>query len=181
MSKTKSTIVLTLVCIITAALLAGTYMLTKDKIASQSENALTESLKEIIPDADKFIEETSGDTSYFIAIKDNIEAGYATTGEAQGYGGIIKTLVGVDLEGNILGVRILEQSETPGLGDKAKNPGFYNQFNNQKKNSIRLSKEGGSIDAITGATITSRAVIASVNDALATLSDAVGIQQVGEQ
>ena len=86
--------------------------------------------------------------------------------ESQGYSSIIKMLVGIDSHNKITELRVLEQMETPGLGANIEKIEFYEQFTGLTQDDIALKNEGGEIDGVTGATISSRAVIAGVKDAL---------------
>ena len=101
---------------------------------------------------------TAGDEGYVI-----------TTTDKDGFGGNIQITVGIKKDGTINGVSILSISETAGLGMKATEPSFYNQYVNKKADKFVVSKDGGDgeqIDALSGATITSRAVTGAVNAAL---------------
>lgn len=159
-SMIKSIIVLTLVCLISAALLGLVYSWTAEKIAGQVSADEEAKLRQIFPDADNFkCEETS-----YVAVKNNQEIGYAIITETQGYNSIIKILVGIK-EDKIAGIRILSQEETPGLGANAAKPEFYQMFDSLSEADLALKKDGGKIDAITGATITTSAVIAGVKEA----------------
>ena len=92
-----------------------------------------------------------------------------TVTDKEGYGGDIQITVGITADGTISGVAFLSISETAGLGMKATEPSFYNQYVNKKADKFVVSKDGGDgeqIDALSGATITSRAVTGAVNTAL---------------
>lgn len=91
--------------------------------------------------------------------------GYVVRIEPNGYGGTIKLLIGIDQEGIVKGIRILEHSETPGFGANADKNSFKNQFID-KNAPLKVSKNAaneGEIQAITGATITSAAITDAVN------------------
>lgn len=103
-------------------------------------------------------------------VKDSIEiypafdknsfVGAAIIGTTEkGFSGLIKIMVGFEANGNIINIEVLEQKETPGLGTKIKNDSFIEQFRgkNPETYTIKVKKDGGDIDALTGATITSRA------------------------
>ena len=83
-----------------------------------------------------------------------------------GFGGAIDMVVGIDAEGRVTGVAIVSMTETSGLGDNARKESFRSQFVGLS-GSAALTKDGGSVDALTGATITSRAVADGVTQALA--------------
>lgn len=98
------------------------------------------------------------------------DSGYAVEVEPQGFGGAITMMVGIDKEGSILGIEIISHTETPGLGAVAAakttaGESFRSQFAGLS-GSVAVSKDGGSVAAVTSATITSRAVCAGVNAAL---------------
>jgi len=157
----KSVIVLTLVCIIAAGLLGVTYIYTKDKIESQADLALADTLKEVFPNADDF----EADGENYIAFRDGEIIGEAIVVESQGYSSVLRLLVGVDINNQITEVRVLFQEETPGLGSNIEKPEFYSQFNGLGQDNIALKKDGGEIDAITGATISTDAMIVGVRKA----------------
>ncbi len=99
--------------------------------------------------------------------------GYLFVAYGRGYSSTVQTMVAVDMDGIITGTTILFQQETPGLGANVSNPDkFLYQFPGYEGSSLVLSKDGGSLDAITGSTITSRAVTNSVRDGLLALSAA---------
>ncbi|MEN8139315.1 MAG: RnfABCDGE type electron transport complex subunit G [Bacteroidota bacterium] len=99
------------------------------------------------------------------AYNNNELVGIAVTGSSEkGFSGLIKIMVGFLPEGTIKNIVVLEQKETPGLGTKMKDEKFLKQFRNKdpSKNNLQVTKDGGEIDALTGATITSRAFSESV-------------------
>ena len=83
-----------------------------------------------------------------------------------GYGGDIVLMVGLTPDFKIVTYKKLEDAETPGLGSNLTSPGFMNQFAGMDAStSLSVKKDGGAVDAITSATITSRAVCGAINDA----------------
>ncbi len=107
--------------------------------------------------------------SYFIGLDANGETiGYAAVGEGSGYGGPIKVIVGTDLMGNILGMRIIENHETPGFFRLVDSTGFLDQFI-EKTITSPLSLESD-IDGISGATVTSEAIAASLRQSVRTIA-----------
>jgi electron transport complex protein RnfG len=86
----------------------------------------------------------------------------------EGYGGNIGMMVGVDPEGKVVGLEILNHSETPGLGDKITRSEFKSQFKGKSLDGVdwRVKKDGGDFDQITGATISPRAVVKAVHQGL---------------
>lgn len=166
----KFGLVLGLICLAATLVLAVTYEVTKPIIEAQARDEETAALKEIIPDATSFVKKSSGGMEYFEAMKNGRLAGYCIKALGNGYGGYIRMVVGVDTSGVILGVRVLEQQETPGLGTQItevkppdKEPFFLKQFAGKDGRTVAIGKN---IDAITGATISSRAVTDGVNKAV---------------
>ncbi|MDR3094758.1 MAG: RnfABCDGE type electron transport complex subunit G [Bacteroidales bacterium] len=88
-----------------------------------------------------------------------------------GFSGLVRLMAGFDKAGNIIGISVLEQKETPGLGSKMTNAEFKDQFNGKNPGTGILSvrKDGGEVDAITAATISSRAFTDAVNRAYQSL------------
>jgi len=152
----NSVIVLTIVCVVAGALLGFTYTLTKDKIEFQLDEALQNALIEVFPNGEKF--NLMGENGYEVIIGNEVK-GHIVISEAQGYSSVLKVMVGMDLNNQITGMRVIEQAETPGLGDNLKKAYFYSQFNGLRKEEVKFTREGGKIDSITGATISTRAVI----------------------
>ena len=141
---------LTIIAMVAAAALAGVYMLTLGNIEAQKK-AKQEAAK--------------------LAVL-NGQEGYAVETAVDGFGGQFRVMVGFDKEGNILGYEILEHQETPGLGShmvhwfkNADKPG--QNIIGRKGGKLTVSKDGGDVDAITAATISSRAFLKAVNQAYA--------------
>lgn len=168
------TIVLLIICVVSAALLGGTNMLTKDKIASIEAEAKATAMQTVMPDAVSFSEAVIADESleYSEAIgADNNISGYAFTVSENGYGGEIKIMIGINPDGTVSKVAVLSaDNETPGLGQNIKKDSFLDQFVG-KIGVLTVTKNASSSDteiqAITSATISSSAVTRAVNSALA--------------
>lgn len=170
-------IVLLLVAGIITALLAGTNSLTKDKIVEQNTKKQIETLQTVLPSFDKYEEQSTKDGEKYYIAKSNDGAiiGYAFITANNGYGGAVSVMTGITVDDKISGVAILEHGETPGLGANATKEDFRNQYKNiSTENNLSVKKDGGTIDAITGATITSRAVTNSVNDAITLYNEVKG-------
>ncbi len=166
-----TTVTLFLICLIATLLLGVTNSVTSpiiEKLAIETEK---NSRKVVFETAEDFINEKQVDeaTSIVEAVdKDGNKIGYVVVNTAKGYGGDISVMTGVDIEGKVTGVNILSHSETAGLGAKATTDGFKNQFIGHISG-ITVSKDkagDNAIDAITGATITSRAVTNAINAAI---------------
>ncbi len=160
-------VTLVIIAIVVGGLMSYFNNLTAPIIEDNNFKALNESLSEIIS-AESYKAVVDGDTTIYLAYNGDEKAGILVSCVEQGYGGALKVLTGIDNNGNIVGVEILESSETAGLGANASNPSFKNQYTG-KSGEIGVSKTSASdteIKAITGATITSKAVTSAVNKAL---------------
>jgi len=166
--------ILTAICLIIALALAGTNMLTEDIIAQAAADAKAATCFEVIP-ADEYVllsDCFEGYEAYdvYLALHDGRVVGAAITTTAKGYGGNVQVMTGIDENGCVTGVSVLQHSETAGLGANAAKQSFLGQFvtgeNEPRPESFAVSKDGGEIDAVTAATISSRAVSNAVNEAL---------------
>jgi Na+-translocating ferredoxin:NAD+ oxidoreductase subunit G len=168
-------VLLMLICVIAATALAGIYSVTKPKIEYQKQFALEQALMMALPGAAQdavFPVEHNGRILYYegytTAEKKQL-IGYAFIGQWPGYSSIIETMVGVDTTGEIIGLKVLDQKETPGLGTRTEeikhgenDSWFQRQFLGKDATAVKVDKDGGEIQCITGATISSRAVTRSV-------------------
>jgi electron transport complex protein RnfG len=168
-----TTLILFLICVIVTAALAGTNFITKDRITKLNIQAEKDAMAEVIPASlyENGSVKVNGQPRDYVIAKNGEEIlGYIVTTVAQGYGGEIKVMAGVDPNGDIINVRILAaDDETPGLGAKVKNKDFYNQYIG-KSSGVGLVKNShaeNDIIAVTGATISSTAVNTAVNEAVA--------------
>lgn len=163
----RLTLILFLVTAITAAALALVNGITKDRIAAQKETATKAAYQEVLA-ADSY-EEVSYDTDAYPTVTKVSSAGglgYVVELAFAGAQNTITAVVGVDTSGAVTGVSIISQAETSGLGAKAADASFRDQYIGVLGQAA-LTKNGGTIEAISGATITSSAVTGAVNTALA--------------
>ena len=163
------TISLFLICLVVTALLAVTNNATADKIAENEEQNKQNSMRTVLPDAVDF-EEIEADVMYAGKDKDGNIVGYAISTATQGYGGRVKVMTGIGPDGNIVGVDVFyNDDETPGLGKNTSNESFRDQYKGlSAEQNISVSKDstdGQTVDAVTSATISSRAVTKAVNEA----------------
>lgn len=159
------TLALFLICTIVTALLAVTNSVTAPLIADIQKQKQDESCRKVLPAASSFIQDSS-DPNFYIGMDANdTTVGCVIITSAKGYGGDISVMTGISLSGEVAGVQILSMNETPGLGANAQKESFLSQYNGSTE-SMSVSKDGGEIDSLTGATITSRAVTEAVNKAL---------------
>ena len=165
----KPTEVLFAICVVISAALAGTNLLTRDRIAQQELLKAEESRKIVLPAAEEF--ESQEDGAYYTGTAGGQLVGYVFETESSGYGGTVSVMTGISGEGAITGVVILSHEETPGLGANAEKAEFLDQYLQSAPEGglsvIKYQTPGeGQIEAITGATITSTAVTNAVNQAI---------------
>lgn len=179
MAKLESTfknMVLSLVSIsvVAAVALAGVFLLTSANIENQKAQKQQKAIMDVLPQKGEGAviadPEKVGDVVIYRATKDGKEIGAAVQVSEMGFGGAQKLMVGFDAEGKIVDYAVLEHQETPGLGDKivfwfkdTKKQG-QNILGREAKN-LTVSKDGGEVDAITAATISSRAFLRAINKA----------------
>jgi len=178
-------ITLFLVAAVAALALGGVYTVTKEPIAIAKQKKLEAAIKSVLPDFDeikeaKFIDPEGKDSlTFYYAFKNGEEVGAAIkTYTMEGFSGKIELMVGLLEDGTINNTAVLAHKETPGLGDKmdAAKSDFPLQFMGKNPNDFKLSvtKDGGSIDAITAATISSRAFCDAVERAYITFENEKG-------
>ena len=179
------TVALFLICLVATTLLAVTNNVTAPKIAELAEQTEVETRQKVLPAATGFGETQkmkNGSGTYAVGKDANgSEVGYVFVTVSKGYGGDVKIMTGIDKDGAVTGISPLELNETAGLGMKAQNDSFLDQFKGTlyrqtmfaefkgKVKDIAVNKNsasGNEIQALTGATITSKAVTAAVNEAL---------------
>ena len=161
---------LLLICAVTAGLLAGVNAVTAPVIEELNAAATQEAISAVLPGGfDSEITDFADATGLVSKVYQG-EAGYAIEVGPGGFDNTITMMVGIDNEGKVLGISIVSHTETAGLGAVAdaetpKGIAFREQFIGTS-GSVAVSKDGGQMDAITGATITSRAICVGVNAAL---------------
>ena len=161
----KPTLILTAICTIVTLLLAMTNMLTAGKIAANAARKAAESRKKVLS-AEEYKPLDADGAVYGAYDADGNLVGVVITTESSGYGGKIEVMTGIKASGEVSGVNILSMEETPGLGAKGKEDGFLRQYKGFDKPDLAVSKDGGEINALSGATITSRAITKAVNEAI---------------
>ncbi len=151
-------VTLALICVVASASLALTNSVTKQKISAQLKAEEEESLKEVFPEAESFEPVKQEDELFYYKVisQDKKIMGAAFKVSSKGYSSPIETIVGMAKDGTIKAIKILSQSETPGLGSRISEPAFLSQFEN------RTVTDLSQVQAITGATISSKAVIDAV-------------------
>jgi electron transport complex protein RnfG len=172
-------LVVTIFCLVAGLLLAWTNQVTRDPIAKARRAETIGALTRVLPATDndvlqdaRTVTEEGAAWTFYVGRNQGRFVGCAFEGSSlRGYGGLIRVLVGVLPDGNVNSVEILQaDAETPGLGSKVREPGFLKQFVGRAAAEAgtwgRVAKDGGQIQAITGATITSRAVSEAVRAGL---------------
>lgn len=188
----RDALVLFVITLISGLLLGGAYQITKEPIAQADLKAKMDAYGTVFPDAAGFAEvdgieeikascneELSSQNFGIVGVDDAlmaVDANGAVLGcvaaaySDDSYGGRVKLSVGIKADGTLNDIAFLEISDTPGLGLKAKEPEFKDQYKGKKADSLTVTKSGkpggSEIDAISGATITSSAVTNAVNAAL---------------
>lgn len=166
--------ILCAITLVVALALGAVNAVTAGPIAEQNAQKIKDSLENVMPGAESeqidvpegttVTTETKNATSVTILsaykmTKDGADAGYCVEVGPTGFGGAVDTMVGIDSDGKVTGISVISAaSETPGLGARSTEPEFQAQFADQVGTEVAVAKDGGSIDALTGATITSRAV-----------------------
>lgn len=174
--KTESTvkyvlrIALTLLAItaVVAVILAAVNSVTAPRIAAQNEQKTQAAIEAVLPGGGQEVAFTDDTGLVTAAYKgDN---GCAVQVTPAGFNGAVTMMVGVDNEGKVTGISIISHTETAGLGATAADTDAGRAFRDQfisMSGTVSVTKDGGEVDALTGATITSRAVCTGVNAALA--------------
>ncbi len=185
MAKTESTfknmvLSLTLISLGASACLGYVYQVTKTPIELSILNKKLTAIKQVVPEfnndpnAEMYKLPTGeGDSlEVYPAKKDSVVVGYAiNTYTKNGFSGNIGLMAGFKTDGTIFNITVLDHKETPGLGTKMTEPEFKDQFNdkNPAQFILKVKKDGGPVDAITAATISSRAFCDAVQRAYNTL------------
>jgi len=158
----KYGLILCVICLVASGLLAGVYSFTKPQIEKQGAAEIEEALKQVVPQALRFEPVKSADEILYYRGYDKNDklTGFVFKAQAKGYSSTIEILVGVSTQKKIIGIKVVSQNETPGLGTRVTEETFGKQFINKSANDI------SQISAISGATISSGAVIKSVGEKL---------------
>lgn len=189
---TNMALSLTCITLVAATALGGVYNLTKQTIDEQAQAKQTAAISAVLPEHDRIAdaEEVNG-LQVYKAYKGDQFVGAAVESHADGFGGVQRIMIGFDAESNIVNYEVLEQQETPGLGThivewfkNADKPG-QNIIGRKATGAFTVSKDGGDVDAITAATISSRAFLEAVNKAYSAYTEgeveaATGASQLAE-
>lgn len=161
--------ILAVICVVASGLLAGMNSLTKSRIIAQAQTEEEAALREVMPQGEYFDPLKKGEEILYYKVrnKDNKFIGVAFKASGKGYSSAIDTLVGMTKDGSIIAIKILNQNETPGLGARVAESSFTGQFSDKNIQGLV------SVQAITGATISSKAVIDSVKKKAQEIKDLI--------
>lgn len=184
----KSGITLAIIAAVCTALVAVTYQLTRERIAENAQAWLEQSLQPALSGLlfDSGVSESrltipaphelpgsSDAIIYRVYSADEPAAALFVVSARDGYAGAIRFLVGIDIEGAVTGVHVLEHRETPGLGDRIESnkSDWVNQFDGRSlgdpaADGWKIKRDGGEFDQLTGASVTPRAVVKAIRDTL---------------
>ncbi len=189
-SALKLIATLTITCLVAAGTLGTVYKVTEEPIAEQKRLELLKALKTTLPEYDNDPASTatrlpitlaSGETqelTFYYAKMGQDVVGVAFVVIGQGFQSFIHVMLGVDVEGEISGIEVLEHAETPGLGALIELDSFKKQFRGKSfansklvAGNLAVTNDGGDIQAITGATISPRAIVQAVSPGLKLFED----------
>jgi electron transport complex protein RnfG len=181
-TSVKMILVLTLISALSGGLLSYWDAYTSEKIEAYRQQEIQQAIKEVLPDTDEEKIQEAGDFTFYVGYKNGDITGVAFVAEGGGFQDIISLMVGVTPDfSKFTGLAVLSQKETPGLGTKiAYDPSrkgnetwFVDQFQGKKSGNLTYVKNqkaygDSEIEAITGATISSNAVITILNKCIPT-------------
>ena len=193
----KNTLILTAITVVSGLLLGVVYDITKEPIAQAQENTKQEAYRTVLSDASEFetvefdadtaaslLSENGYTSDVITEIAEGTDASGATVGyvisvqSSEAYDGSLSLSVGIASDGTVKGIEMLEISETAGLGMKADESEFKDQFKDKNVQKFTYTKTGedgdDKIDAISGATITTNAVTNAVDSALVYFQNELG-------
>ena len=163
----KLSLILFLVSAIVAGVLGLTDYVTKDRIAELAAQKTAEAYSAVMKFESYDEVEYTGDQSAVKKVYKTNDGNWIVEAEVSGSQGMITVAVGVNSDLTCNGISIISSSETSGLGSKANDDFFRDQFPGLNADNAKVTKDGGSVEAITGATITSKAVCSAVRAAIA--------------
>ena len=198
----KNTLILTAITVVSGLLLGVVYDITKDPIAQAQENTKQEAYRSVLSDASSFeavdldvdsaaslLSENGYTSDEITEVVEGTDDSGETVGyvisvqSSEAYDGTLELSVGIAADGTVKGVEMLSISETAGLGMKADEAEFKDQFKDKNVDKFTYTKTGESgddmIDAISGATITTNAVTNAVDSALVYYQNELGGRQLG--
>lgn len=163
---------LAVTCFFSGVIIAGAFAITEPAAAAQRVKAKNDAMKELVKDAESF-KAIDGKEGWYAGIKGGKVIAYVVPASGKGYAGKIEMLAAVTTDGKAMDFKVLKHAETPGLGDKMVFPKFRDQFANKVAKDLEVVKvpTDKNIQALTGATITSRAVTNGVREAVEAVAE----------
>ena len=150
----RITLPLLTICTVVAVLLAAVNIATRDTIARNAQREKEAAIASLYPDFSAVTEDKraypAGVHTVYRVCDGDRQLGYAVSLESRGFGGMVQMMIGITQTGTVSGIRVLSHSETPGLGSRALEQGYLASFHGLAA--------GGTVDGISGATFSSKAV-----------------------
>lgn len=182
---------LTIISLVVGLILGGVYAITKEPIEQAEAAKQTNAIKAVAPEFDEIGDaidrntKNGKDALIFPLLRDGKNVGYAVQVIEMGFGGEVKIMFGFDTKANITGFNVLAHQETPGLGSKMQQwfseGGKGNVIGKSPADTeMKVTKDGGEVDAITAATISSRCFCEAVNSAYALIAIQLADQPAAE-
>lgn len=168
-NKAYPVVFLTVIVVASVVLLMVVNSITSPIVKNMQVEEIKNTLRSIFPEMSQYELEDE----VYIIYQDGEKAGYAFMASGSGYSGDIDIMVGLDSGFGIKGISILSQTETPGLGSMITENSFTDQFKGLPASDIVLKVDGGKIDAVTGATISSRAVVNAIKKKMVEIIDSL--------
>ena len=163
----KLSLILFLVSAVVAGVLGLTNFVTAEPIAEYQAEVTAKAYSAVMEFESYDEVEYTGDQSAVTKVCKTNDGNWIVEAEVSGSQGMITVAIGVNADLTCNGISIIESSETSGLGSKANDDFFRDQFPGLNADTAKVTKDGGSVEAITGATITSKAVCSAVRAAIA--------------
>ncbi|MDF2820071.1 MAG: RnfABCDGE type electron transport complex subunit [Clostridiales bacterium] len=180
----KNALILCVITLIAAFMLSFVNSITSEVIIKQEIAKQEGAFKQILSNADSFDvveldeENSFGVTNAYVGLKGTEEVGYLYNITGSGYGGEIKIIIGINVDSTIAGISILSHTETANVGSKIVEDDFTSQFKDKQATEFEVVKtatsEPNEIQAISGATVSSKAVTVAINNAIEYYNEVVG-------
>jgi len=180
-NRTRMIVILTIFATLSGGVLSLVYLITNPLIEANMLEEERKAILQVVPGAEKYEKNIKQDLEYFICKDGKGQVvGFAVPAKGNGYQGVIKLMIGLtpDFE-KITGIEVLEQVETPGLGGRIGEKSFQEQFKGVKTSpqveyvKNKIPEKENEIQAITGATISSRSVISIINQKIKELKEVI--------
>ena len=169
-SYLKPVAVLLAICAVVGAVLSAINAQTAPIIAANEEAARNETYFAALPEADSFTQLDCSIDGVTAVLKADNGAGYVVTAQARGYGGQVPAAVAFSTDGTILQVIMMSNEETPGLGQKVTDEDFSGQFAGREAQPLTIDQ----VDAVSGATISSKAAVTAIDLAVEAYLEVTG-------